>query len=49
MGYVFLAVIGLISVMMYSVCVVSSRCSRQEEEWTNQSIQEILGKAREKE
>jgi hypothetical protein len=41
MGYVFLAVIGFISVMMYSLCVVSSRCSREEER-----IAESIEKAR---
>jgi uncharacterized membrane protein len=41
MGYVFLVVIVIISVMMYSVCVVSSRCSREEER-----IAESIEKAR---
>jgi len=41
MGYVFLAVIVIISIMMYSVCVVSSQCSREEER-----IAESIEKAR---
>jgi hypothetical protein len=41
MEFVFLAVIVFLGVLMYSLCVVSSRCSREEER-----IAESIEKAR---
>ena len=41
MGFVFLAAIVFLGIFMYSLCVVSSRCSREEER-----IAESIEKAR---
>lgn len=37
MKYVIIGLIGILVLFVYSACVVSSRCSREEEKWRDEN------------